>query len=555
MRTIVFATIASLLLLSACEETPVGEAVFENVIPVPEFIGHAVDEEDFELNASTRIQYTAGDAIMQHTATLLAEYIEQQLGLKLTVEEAEATEKEAVNSIFLQINKNGNNGQEGYAFQISHDRILIQSAGEAGIFYGVQTLRKALPVMQSASGPVQAPERVNIPCGAVVGNPRFGYRGAHLDVSRHFFPIDSVKSYIDMLALHNMNTFHWHLTDDQGWRIEIKKYPELTRQGSLRHGTMVNRDWSSNDGIDYGGYYTQEEAREVVRYAAERFITVIPEIDMPGHMQAALKGYPELGCTGGPYEVWTVWGVSDDVLCAGNDKVYTFCCDVLDEIMEIFPAKYIHIGGDECPKTRWQECKKCQARIKKLKLTGDEHFSAEQQLQSYFTQRIDSYLTTHGRNAIGWDEILEGGISDNATIMSWRGTEGGRQAALQNHRAIMTPIDCLYLNFYQTSDTVGEPMAFDGYCPLTRLYNYDPVPEGLSPEQRNCIIGVQGNLWSEYFSEWNVAQYMFLPRAAALAEVQWLKPQEKNYEEFLQRLDHLKELYNLYGWNFCNKIE
>lgn len=499
------------------------------------------------LTPDTRILYQAGDDTMRHSAEMLSEYISRQLGILLPVEATGKSEKEESNCIYLLVT-NSINPAEGYTIQTEQRRILIQSSAHEGVFHGIQALRKALPITTE-------PCNISIAASAVVSQPRFGHRGAHLDVSRHFFPIDSVKNYIDMMVLHDMNTLHWHITDDQGWRIEIKKYPQLTAKGSLRHGTMVNRNFASNDGIDYGGYYTQEEAREIVKYAADRFISVIPEIDMPGHMQAALNAYPELGCTGGPYDVWTIWGVSEDVLCAGNDQVYSFCEDVLDEIMDIFPYKYIHIGGDECPKTRWHECEKCQKRIARLGLAADERFSAEQKLQSYFTQRIDSYLNEHGRTAIGWDEILEGGVSDNAVIMSWRGVEGGREAALQNHKAIMSPIDCLYLNFYQTKDTVGEPLAFDGYCPLSRLYNYDPVPEGLSAEQRARIIGVQGNLWSEYFSQWNVAQYMFLPRAAALAEIQWLKPESKNYDSFLRRLEHMKEFYRLYGYRYCDKIE
>lgn len=545
-KKFVLATL-TLPLLVACGSVPTLDAEFENVIPLPEFIATDPGEAPFIVNETTKILYTAGDSEMKRSAQLFAGYLNDQLGYMLQVEEAECTEKEAENAVFLQIVKS-NNGPEAYTIQTSPQRVLVQSSGEAGIFHGLQTLRKAMPV---ADGKCY----VSIAAGATVGNPRFGYRGAHLDVSRHFFPIDSVKNFIDMMALHDMNTLHWHITDDQGWRIEIKKYPELAAKGGVRHGTMVNRDFSSNDGINYGGYYTQEEAREIVRYASERFIDVIPEIDMPGHMQAALKAYPELGCTGGPYEVWTIWGVSDDVLCAGNDKVYTFCENVLDEIMDLFPSKYIHIGGDECPKTRWQDCNKCQKRIKRLGINGDEQYTAEQKLQSYFTQRIDSYLTAHGRTAIGWDEILEGGVSDNAVIMSWRGVEGGRTAATQGHKAIMTPTDCLYLNFYQTQDTVGEPLAFDAYCPLSRLYNYDPVPEGLTPEQRSNILGVQGNLWSEYFSEWNVAQYMFLPRAAALAEIQWVQPETKDYQAFQKRLKHMEQIYQLYHYNYCKKIE
>lgn len=538
------------LALCSCQETVELQADFENVVPIPEFIGYDAQEAPFMLDSDTRILYTAEDEEMQRSAQLFAGYMHDQLGFSLQVEATTQSEKEVSNAIYLQIVRSSN-GPEAYTIQCSDKRVLVQSKGESGIFHGLQTLRKALPIAQSD---VRV-SSVCIPAGAFIGEPRFAYRGAHLDVSRHFFPVDSIKCFIDMMALHDMNTLHWHLTDDQGWRIEIRKYPELTSKGSLRHGTMIGRDWSSNDGIDYSGFYTQEEAREIVRYAGERFITVVPEIDMPGHMQAALNAYPHLGCTGGPYEVWTVWGVSDDVLCAGNDMTYRFCQEVLDEILEIFPSPYIHIGGDECPKDRWHDCEKCQRRIRQLGLADDEQFSAEQKLQSHFTQQIDSYMNERGRTAIGWDEILEGGVSEHAIVMSWRGSEGGKIAAQQGHRAIMSPIDCLYLNFYQTQDTVGRPLAFDGYCPLSRIYSYDPVPRGLAPALRNNIIGVQGNLWSEYINEFSTVQYMFLPRAAALAEIQWLHPDGKDYDDFLRRLAYMTRFYELYGYRYCAEVE
>lgn len=531
-------------LLCGCKQMPIETADYNLAIPYPLFIG--LDKADpFVLNSHTTLYYVLDDTVAQRTAQIFAAELNEQLGYAPEVLPLPAGGPEK-NAIVLKVQKNTNK-PDGYNVMVDKEKIEVIASGEAGVFHGLQLLRKSMP----ASKEVQ----VSFPAGAVYSEPRFDYRGAHLDVSRHFFPIDSVKNYIDMMALHDMNVLHWHLTDDQGWRLEMKQYPELNAKGSVRKGTMIARDFSSCDSIAYGGIYSQEEAREIVRYAAERFITVIPEIDMPGHMQAALCAYPELGCTGGPYDVWTIWGVSDDVLCAGNEQIYTFCTNVLDEVMDIFPCQYIHIGGDECPKERWHSCKKCQQRIKELGLKGDKNFSAEQKLQSYFTQRIDAYLTAHGRTAIGWDEILEGGASENAIIMSWRGTEGGKQAALEGHRAIMSPSSVLYLNFYQTQDTVGRPMAFDAYCPLSRIYNYDPVPVGLSIQQQSLIMGVQGNMWSEYIYDYSTVQYQFLPRAAALAEIQWNPIENKDYDAFLVRLEHLKKLYALLGYRYCDEIE
>ena len=352
-----------------------------------------------------------------------------------------------------------------------------------------------------------------------------------------------------------MNKFHWHLTEDQGWRIEIKQFPKLTEIGSVRNGTMIRKDWDSNDSIQYGGFYTQDECREIVKYAADRYITVIPEIDMPGHMVAAVTAYPELGCTGGPYSVRTIWGVSEELLCAGNDKVYDFVEKVLDEVMDIFPSKDIHIGGDECPKTEWEKCPKCQKKIKELGLKKDKQFTAEQKLQAYFTQHVDEYLTKHGRNAIGWDEILEGGVSENATVMSWRGEVGGIEAARLKHRVIMTPNTYCYFDYYQSKDRDNEPFAIGGFLPASHVYSYEPLPASLTPEEQSYIWGVQCNVWTEYIPTFSQVQYMILPRGAALAEVQWSQPEVKNYEKFKnERLPRLIKIYELNNYNYCKRI-
>ena len=351
-----------------------------------------------------------------------------------------------------------------------------------------------------------------------------------------------------------MNRLHWHLTDDQGWRMEIKKYPLLTQIGSTRKETVIGRNSGEYDGKPYGGFYTQEDIKEVVAYAAERYITVIPEIDLPGHMQAALAAYPHLGCTGGPYEVWTQWGVSDNVLCAGNDSVLTFIDDILTEVMGLFPSKYIHIGGDECPKTRWEECPKCQARIKELGIKGNDRHSKEEYLQSYVINHAEKFLNDHGRQIIGWDEILEGGLAPNATVMSWRGEGGGIEAARQNHDVIMTPNTYLYFDYYQTKDIENEPLGIGGYIPLEQVYGYDPMPSILTPEQQKHIVGVQANHWSEYIPTFSHLQYMALPRWSALAEIQWSEPEKKNYEDFLSRLLQMMKLYDAEGYNYATHV-
>lgn len=357
-----------------------------------------------------------------------------------------------------------------------------------------------------------------------------------------------------MMTLHNMNRLHWHLTEDQGWRLEIKKYPLLTEVGSKRKETVIGRNSGEYDGKPYGGFYTQEQIKEVVAYAADRYITVIPEIDLPGHMQAALAAYPHLGCTGGPYEVWTQWGVSDNVLCAGNDSVLTFIDDVLTEVMELFPSEYIHVGGDECPKTKWAACPKCQARIKELGIKGDAKHSKEEYLQSYVINHAEKFLNEHGRQIIGWDEILEGGLAPNATVMSWRGERGGIEAAKQKHDVIMTPNTYLYFDYYQTKDVENEPLGIGGYLPIERVYSYEPMPASLTPEEQKYIVGVQANHWSEYIPTFSHLQYMALPRWAALAEIQWTNPDKKNYENFLLRLPQLIKLYDAEGYNYATHI-
>ena len=527
------------LLFAQCTPAPTTQANYE-VIPMPQSITLSNSDNQFVLHSGTLISYTSGNEDMARNAQFLQTYLTDQLGYTLRIEPGIASE-----GIVLKLNEG--QASEGYTITVDADRVLVEATSPAGIFYGIQTIRKAVPVEMGAV--------VGFPAGVITDAPRFAYRGAHLDVCRHFFSVDSVKTYIDMLVLHNMNKFHWHLTEDQGWRMEIKQFPKLTEIGSVRNGTMIRKDWNSNDSIQYGGFYTQDECREIVKYAADRYITVIPEIDMPGHMVAAVTAYPELGCTGGPYEVRTIWGVSEELLCAGNEKVYDFVDKVLDEVMEVFPSKDIHIGGDECPKTEWEKCPKCQSKIKALGLKKDDRFTAEQKLQAYFTKHVDEYLTKHGRNAIGWDEILEGGVSENATVMSWRGESGGIEAARLKHRVIMTPNTYCYFDYYQSKDRDNEPFAIGGFLPIKHVYDYEPLPANLTPEEQSYIWGVQCNVWTEYIPTFSHVQYMMLPRGAALSEVQWSLPEAKDYEKFKnERLPRLIKIYELYGYNYSRRI-
>ena len=413
--------------------------------------------------------------------------------------------------------------------------MTLNGQTENGVFYGIQTLRKSIPSQTIASS-------ILLPAGTIQDEPRFSYRGMHLDVGRHFFPIEFVKKYIDLLALHNMNTFHWHLTEDQGWRIEIKKYPKLTEIGAWRDRTVIGRNTDEYDNTRYGGFYTQEQAKEIVEYAQERYITVIPEVDLPGHMLAALAAYPEMGCTGGPYEVCPRWGVFEDVLCIGNEQTMQFLEDVMAEIIDIFPSEYIHIGGDEAPRTRWEKCPKCQARIKAEGLKEDKEHSKEDRLQSYCMTRIEKFLNSKGRRIIGWDEILEGDVAPNATVMSWRGSAGGIKAAQLGHDVIMTPNDYCYFDYYQSQDTENEPFAIGGFIPLEKVYSLEPTAS-LTEEQAKHILGAQANLWTEYIPTTEQVEYMVLPRMAALAEVQWTQPEKKDYTYFTTRLAGLISLY------------
>ena len=527
------------LLMTACSNQPTTVANYE-VVPMPLEI-NTTQQASFLLKSGVTVYYPAGNEKMQRNAEFLASYVKAQTGIELQVQAGEGGK----GGIVLQLGLTNDN-PEAYQLKVDANQVVISSPSEAGVFYGIQTLRKAVDVAEGSN--------VELPAVEIKDQPRFGYRGMMLDVGRHFFSMDEIKTYIDMMALHNINRFHWHLSEDQGWRIEIKKYPKLTEIGSMRKETVIGHNSGKYDGKPYGGFYTQEQAKEIVAYAAERYITVIPEIDLPGHMQAALAAYPELGCTGGPYEVWTQWGVSDNVLCAGNDQTIQFIKDVLAEIVEIFPSEYIHVGGDECPKVKWSTCPKCQARIKALGLKSDNKHTKEERLQSYVIHEAEEFLNSKGRKMIGWDETLEGGLAPNATVMSWRGEAGGSEAAKQHHDVVMTPNTYLYFDYYQSKDTETEPMAIGGYLPIERVYSYEPMPKSLSPEEQKYIVGVQANLWTEYIPDFKQVQYMVLPRMAALSESQWCAPEKKNYEAFLQRVSRLVNIYAKNGWNYATHI-
>lgn len=524
----------------ACSEKRTLNSDYE-IIPKPLDV-NCKGDASFLLKDGVAVIYPENNQKMQDNAEFLVDYVEKQTGVKLTSHAGMPVD----GAICLTLDLSDDNA-EAYKLIVNDKRVCISGASEAGVFYGIQTLRKSLPVAQDIN--------VNLSAVEIYDKPRFAYRGAMLDVARHFYTVDEVKTFIDMLALHNINRFHWHLTDDQGWRIEIKKYPKLMSVASERKETVVGR-WYSGiyDGKPYGGYYTQDELRDVIDYAAKRHITIIPEVDLPGHMQAALTAYPELGCTGGPYEVRTIWGVSQDVLCVGNDFTLQFVKDVLSEVADIFPSEYIHIGGDECPKVRWEKCPKCQERIKSLGLKSDAKHTKEQRLQSYMIQEAAKYLKEKGKRIIGWTEILEGGLVPDATLMSWIGESGGIEAAHQHHDVIMTPNTYLYFDYYQSKKVEDEPLAIGGYLPIEKTYNYEPMPKELTEEEQQYIKGVQANLWTEYIPVFSQVQYMVLPRLGAAAEVQWTDPSKKDYKDFLRRVPHLVAVYDCYGWNYATHV-
>ena len=442
--------------------------------------------------------------------------------------------------------------EEAYVLNVGTKSIDIKASSLRGFNWAVQSLKQMMPV-EIYAGKAASDVEWTVDCCQINDEPRFGYRGLLIDEARHFFGMETIKDVLDVMEIHKLNKLHWHITDDQGWRIEIKKYPLLTEVGSIRKETLVGhlRRSTEYDGTPYGEgmWYTQDQIREIVEYAAAKGIDIIPEIDLPGHMQAALTAYPYLGCTGGPYEVWTKWGVSKDVLCIGKETTMEFIIDVLSEVCDLFPSKFIHIGGDECPKVKWAECPHCQQKIQELGIKADEKHSAEHFLQSYVTARAEQYLATRGRRLIGWDEILEGELAPDATVMSWRGTKGGEAAVKLGHDVIMTPYQYLYLDYYQSKEQDKEPLAIGGYVPVERCYSFEPFTDEMTPEQKGHILGVQANLWTEYIGDQKYLEYMLLPRLSALSEVQWCAPENKIWERYLDNVDEVINIYETAGYN------
>jgi len=530
-----------LVLLSSCQSKT--EQANYQVIPLPQEVV-LTEGNPFVINAKTVILYTENNELQQKNAEFLAAYLKDITGR--TFSTAAANQGASSNAIVLNIDETISQ-KEGYVLTVDEKTVQINGKTEAGVFYGIQTLRKSIPATAANADIALPPVKIN-------DYPRFGYRAMHLDVARHFFSVDFVKKYIDILALHNMNNFHWHLTDDQGWRIEIKKFPKLTEISSMRQRTVIGRNTHEYDETPYGGIYTQEEIKDVVQYAKDRYINIIPEVDLPGHMLAVLAAYPEFGCTGGPYEVCPRWGIFDDVLCIGNEDAMVFLEEVLDEVTDLFPSKLIHIGGDEAPRVRWKTCPKCQARIKKEGLKADAKHTAEDRLQTYCMKRMEKLLNAKGRQIIGWDEILEGDVAPNATIMSWRGMEGGIEAARLGHDVIIVPTSHAYFDYYQTDNIKDEQLAIGGLVTIEKVYSLEPIPAELNESERKYIIGAQANLWTEYIPTSDKVEYMVLPRMAALAEVQWTEPEKKNYADFTKRLPQLLSLYKHEGYNYAKHI-
>lgn len=505
-----------------------------NVIPLPQEVTESAQAKPFIITSSTRICYPEGNEKLERTAHFLASYIKEITGTEVGL-----TTQSGNNCIVLEVDSTISH-EDGYELHITSDQVQVKGASEAGVFYGIQTIHKALPVTEDNT-------LAALPAGTVKDYPHFRYRGFMVDVGRHFFSVDYLKEVIDMLALHNINYFHWHLTEDQGWRIEIKKYPKLTEIGSVRKETIVARGSKEYDGTPVKGFYTQEQAKEIVDYAAERFITVIPEIDMPGHMLAALASYPELGCTGGPYETATKFGVFDKVLCGGNEKTLQFAKDVVNEIMDIFPGPYIHIGGDECPKKEWKKCPKCQAKIRELGLKDTPERTKENQLQTYFMAEVEKEITARGRKVLAWDEVLEGHPTASTTVMAWTGVKAGIRAAKEGHQTIVCPISHLYFSNPGYNKLKGVES-------IGRVYHFNPLFEELTDEEKQRIIGVQGCIWTEWTKDSTKMEWQMMPRIAALSELQWSNPDKKNFDGFLARLPHMLDLYTAKGYHYKTDI-
>lgn len=520
-----------------------------HVVPLPTSVDQDTTKA-FTLQTGMTISYESSNKEAQSTAEFLCQWVKEATGISLQLT---PDNKRAAIRLTLGLQGKGITvqGQEAYTIEIGKAGILVRANEPVGLFRAAQAIRKSLPVGTKE-------KEVAFPFARIQDAPRFAYRGVLLDCARHFFSVDVIKQFLDVMALHGCNQFHWHFTEDQGWRFEVKALPDLALKGSVREKTVIGPgNMRIYDNIPYGGYYTQDDCREIVRYAAERYINVIPEIDMPGHMMGALHVFPNLGCTGGPYPVAPHWGVMRDVLCGGNPETLEFLKTAFGELCEVFPSKFIHIGGDECPKDRWRKCPKCQEKIKQLGLKEENGRSPEDQLQTYLNHEIEQFLASRGRSLIGWDEILAGGLTENAIVMSWRGTKGGIEAAKQKHRVIMSPNVYAYIDHPQLKDYSKQPRTTDSYqVSCSKIYSFEPVvPEELTEEEQKCILGVQANLWTEQVAYPEHAFYQLLPRLAAMSEVQWCQPQQKDFEDFKARLPRIEKIYDKLGVQYCRQVE
>ncbi len=516
-----FSKFVALLMATLCAVSVSAREL--NILPQPTSVTIEA-EGDYMVTAKSRIVAAEG---LCNPAERFAEDMMRYFGAKKPMQISKRGKG-------ITLNTDSTLHAEGYTMTISKEGINIVGGSEAGVYYALQTLRQIVVTNNGL-----------VPYGVIKDEPTFSYRGAHLDVCRHFMSVEEVKEYIDILAAHKLNRLHWHLTDDQGWRIEIKAYPELTEKGSIRKETLIGHGLEPKwwDGTPHGGFYTQEEIKEVVKYAEERYIVIVPEIEMPGHAQAALHAYPWLGCQEQEVDVWTMWGVTPEVLCAGKESTYTFLENVLSEVVELFPSELIHIGGDECPKDRWKVCEHCQAKMK------SEGLENEEQLQGYLVTRIEKFLNTKGRRIIGWDEILEGGVTPSSTVMAWRGAKIGAYAAEHGHEVVMTPLPICYFDFYQTESREGEGLRIGGHINFEKVYSWDPL-EGISEEARKNIIGVQCNLWSEYLKDIKMVEGQLLPRLGALCEVQWANDR-RDESTIRRKMESMRKFYDANGWNYA----
>lgn len=539
------------------------------VIPLPTSI--SVDTtQAFALADGMAIAYDSSNPAISRNAQFLKQWVEEQTGLKLqlaptnkkapiqlVIRKAPATTTKKAKALADMTPQE----LSSYDITVNKTGIRITANTDEGLFRAAMTLRKSLISTNGSNtskGSVAGgtSTSISLPFATIHDQPRFAYRGVMLDCARHYFKVDVIKQYIDMLALHGCNQLHWHLTEDQGWRFEVKALPRLAKEGSIRESTVLGHNTGVYDGVRYGGYYTQDECRELVNYAAERYINIIPEIDLPGHMMGALHVFPNLGCTGGPYPVWPHWGVSREVLCAGNPETMQFLKTVVGELCDVFPSKFIHIGGDECPKDRWKACAKCQAKAKELGLQDDGKHSIENQLQTWINHEMEGFLHERGRDMIGWDEVLEGGLTEGGVVMSWRGVKGGIEAAKQHHRVIMAPNSHCYIDYYQLKDHNRQPDAIGGYLPLSKVYSFEPLqPDDLSEDEQQYILGPQVNLWTEYVAFPQHLFYMLLPRLDAISEVQWSQSAQKDFEDFKTRLPRMQRLYDSLGITYCRQFE